>query len=57
MNLTRHGLEAGCPANLVVLDHPNVTAALRFHTPPVVVMSQGRLVDAQRMRDLAKSSR
>jgi cytosine/adenosine deaminase-related metal-dependent hydrolase len=57
MNLTRYGLEAGCPANLVVLDHPNVTAALRFRAPPIVAMSQRRLVDAQRMRDLAKSSR
>jgi len=57
MNLKGYGLEAGAPANLVVLDHPNVTEALRFHTAPSAVISHGRLVDAERMRDLAKISR
>jgi cytosine deaminase len=57
MNLKGYGLEAGAPANLVVLDHPNVTEALRFHTAPSAVISHGRLVDAERMRDLAKFSR
>jgi len=57
MNLKGYGLEAGAPANLVVLDHPNVTEALRFHSAPSAVISHGRLVDAERMRDLAKISR
>jgi cytosine deaminase len=57
MNLARYGLEAGCAANLVVLDQPDVTEALRFHTPPAAVVSHGRLVDAGRMRELAKSGR
>jgi cytosine deaminase len=52
MNLTGYGLDAGCQANLVVLDHPDVTEALRFHAPPRLVISHGRLVDTGRMRDL-----
>jgi cytosine/creatinine deaminase len=54
MNLPGYGLEVGCAANLVVLDHPDVTEALRFHTPPAFVISHGRLVDAERMRALAQ---
>jgi cytosine deaminase len=57
MNLAGYGLEAGCAANLVVLDHPDVAEALRFHTPPAAVISHGRLVDAGRMRELAKPGR
>jgi cytosine deaminase len=52
MNLTGYGLEAGCQANLVVLNYPDVTEALRFHAPPRLVISHGRLVDAARMREL-----
>jgi cytosine deaminase len=57
MNLAGYGLEAGCTANLVVLDHPDVAEALRFHTPPAAVISHGRLVDAGRMHELAKPGR
>ena len=57
MNLKRYGLEAGCAANLVVLDQPSVTEALRFHTPPAAVISHGQLVDLDHMRDLAQLSR
>jgi cytosine/creatinine deaminase len=57
MNLAGYGLEAGCTANLVVLDHPDVAEALRFHTPPTAVISHGHLVDAGRMRELAKPGR
>jgi len=52
MNLTGYGLEAGCQANLVILDYPDVTEALRFHAPPRFVISHGRLVDITRMREL-----
>jgi cytosine/creatinine deaminase len=51
MNLRGYGLEAGCQANLVVLDHPDVTEALRHHAPPRLVISHGRVVDAGRLRD------
>ncbi len=57
MNLQNYGSEAGCAANLVVLDHPSVTEALRFHMPPAAVISHGRLVDIERMRDLAQPKR
>lgn len=57
MNLAGYGLEAGCAANLVVLDQPDVTEALRFHTPPAAVISHGRLVDLDRMRELAQPGR
>lgn len=38
-------LKAGSPANLVVLDEPNVLEALRNHAAPAWVISHGRLVD------------
>jgi cytosine deaminase len=57
MNLADYGLEAGCAANLVVLDQPSISEALRFHTPPAAVISHGRLVDAERMRELAQPLR
>jgi len=51
MNLTGYGLAAGCQANLVVLDHPDVTEALRHHAPPRLVISHGRVLDAGRLRE------
>jgi cytosine deaminase len=57
MNLRNYGLKAGCAANLVVLDQPSVSEALRFHTPPAAVISHGRLVDAEKMRELARLGR
>jgi cytosine deaminase len=54
INLAGYGLGAGCKANLVVHDYPDVTEALRFHAPPRHVVSHGRLVDLDRMRDLAR---
>jgi cytosine deaminase len=57
MNLGNYGLEAGCAANLVVLDQPSVSEALRFHTQPAAVISHGRLVDAEKMRELARPGR
>jgi cytosine/creatinine deaminase len=53
MNLSDFGLAAGKPANLVVLDAPDVLEALRGHTPPAHVISHGQLVDAAKMRRLA----
>jgi cytosine/creatinine deaminase len=54
INLPRYGLEAGCVASLVVLDHPNVAEAVRFHDEPAVVISHGRPVDLEHMRRLAR---
>ncbi|QPF90541.1 amidohydrolase family protein [Bradyrhizobium commune] len=56
MNLERYGLGLGCDANLVVLDQGDVTEALRFHTPPRIVISHGRVVDMNRMRALAQTT-
>lgn len=54
INLERYGLGLGCAANLVVLEQGDVTEALRFHSPPRVVISHGRVVDTDRMRALAQ---
>ncbi|HLG79478.1 MAG TPA: amidohydrolase family protein [Bradyrhizobium sp.] len=54
MNLEGYGLAAGCRANLVVLNQADLTDALRFHEPPRIVVSHGRVVDLGRMRDLAQ---
>jgi cytosine deaminase len=53
MNVQRHRLEHGAPANLVVLEAPNVLEALREHSAPVAVVSHGKLVDQSRMRNEA----
>lgn len=53
MNLRDFGLAVGSQANLVVLGRPDVIEALRFHTPPRHVVSQGRRVDLARMQQLA----
>lgn len=46
MGIKDHALAEGSPANLVVLDAPDVLEALRFHRPPRHVVSQGRLLEA-----------
>ena len=46
-------VEVGAPAHLVVLDHPNVREALRFHDAPRHVISHGRLIDAAAMEEVA----
>lgn len=53
MNLRDYGLAVGCGADLLVLDQAGLADALRFHAPPRVVISHGRVVDSRRMRELA----
>ena len=45
IGLTKFRLEAGAPANLVVLGAPDVLEALREHAPPRHVVSHGKLLD------------
>jgi cytosine deaminase len=42
-------IKVGAPANLVVLDQPNVLEALRFHERPTHVISHGKLIDQVKM--------
>jgi cytosine/adenosine deaminase-related metal-dependent hydrolase len=49
MGLERFALEAGAPANLVVLRERNVLEALRNHEAPVFVISHGKLVDQSKL--------
>jgi cytosine deaminase len=44
MGIQDHSLEVGSPANLVVLRQPNLLEALRFHQPPMTVISDGRVI-------------
>ncbi len=44
MNVQRHKLEVGAPANLVVLEAPDVLEALREHAAPRAVISHGKLL-------------
>jgi cytosine/creatinine deaminase len=55
INLGRFGLVEGAPANLVVLSHPDVVDALRFHGPPEHIVKHGRVVDQARMRALVSA--
>ncbi|HNU05315.1 MAG TPA: amidohydrolase family protein [Anaerolineae bacterium] len=48
MGLHDFALQPGAPANLVVLDAPNVLEALRHHAAPAYVVSHGQVVDVQR---------
>jgi cytosine deaminase len=48
-------IAVGAPANLVVLDQPDVGDALRYHQRPREVISHGRRVDLDRMRKLAET--
>jgi len=53
IGLDNFGLQVGSPANLVVLDEPNVLEALRTHAAPAYVVSHGKLVDQQAVKKMA----
>jgi cytosine/creatinine deaminase len=53
LNIGRFEVSEGAPANLVVLEHPDVVEALRFHSAPAHVISNGQILDLARMRALA----
>ncbi len=55
IGLKDHQLKEGAPANLVVLDQPNVNEALRFHEAPAYTISHGKVVDKARMMKVAKT--
>lgn len=48
-------LAAGSPANLVVLNAPNMLEALRYHEEPRHVISHGKLVDQEKMAALGRA--
>jgi len=50
INMKNHSLQVGAPANLVLLEAPNVLEALREHAAPVAVVSHGRLIDQAKIR-------
>jgi cytosine/creatinine deaminase len=56
INLSGFGISQGAIANLVVLDCPDVVEALRFHSAPAHVISNGKTVDQVRIRELARAS-
>jgi cytosine deaminase len=45
-----YGLNVGVSANLVVLDAANVLEAFRTHSPPLHVISQGKIVNQEDMQ-------
>lgn len=54
IGLKDHTLKVGSPANLVILDQPNVNEALRFHEAPIFTISHGKVVDKDKMRKIIK---
>lgn len=44
IGINDHELRVGAPANLVVLNAPDVLEALRSHEPPAYVISKGKMV-------------
>jgi cytosine/creatinine deaminase len=56
IGLKNFELTVGAPANLVVLDQPNVLEALRFHERPSYVISHGKLIDQKQMDKIIKEN-
>jgi cytosine/creatinine deaminase len=52
INLAGFGISQGSVANLVVLDHSDVVEALRFHAPPIHVVTGGGVLDQAKMQRL-----
>ncbi len=55
INVARHELLNGAPANLVVLKQSDLIDALSFHDAPAHVISNGKILDPGSMRALASS--
>jgi cytosine deaminase len=53
MNVANHSIAVGNSANLVVLGVPDVPDALRFHAPPRIVISHGRIIDREHFEAIA----
>ncbi len=53
IGLQDFGLKVGAPAHMVVLDAPSVLEALRDHAAPAFVISHGKLVDQEKMRQMS----
>jgi cytosine deaminase len=49
IGLKDYGLKVGALANLVILKQPAILEALRYHEPPLYVISHGELVDMTRV--------
>jgi cytosine deaminase len=56
MGVREHALKIGAPANLVVLAAPNVLEALREHSAPAYVVSHGKLVEQEKMKEMGRQS-
>jgi cytosine deaminase len=55
MNINDHSIKIGVPANLVVLEAPNVLEALREHAAPLYVISHGKLIDRAGLETLTRT--
>jgi cytosine deaminase len=55
MGLRDFKIEIGAPANLVVLNEPNILEALRNHHEPAHVISHGQLINREKMREIIDS--
>jgi len=53
INLRDYGLKVGATANLVVMKEPSVMEALRYHEQPLYVISHGKLVDLEKVKEIA----
>jgi len=55
LHIADFAIAVGAPANIVVLDQPDVGEALRFHGQPRAVISHGSPIDLNRMKQLSSS--
>jgi len=54
MNVQDHELKVGGNANLVVLNQPDILEALREHSAPKIVVSDGKVIDHAKMESMWK---
>ena len=55
INVPNFKLEVGAPAHLVVLHQPNELEALRYHMQPAHVISYGKPVDQEDMKNIVET--
>jgi cytosine deaminase len=53
INIHDHLLKTSNPADLVVLSAPNILEALREHAAPLYVIHSGKLIDPNKMKEIA----
>ena len=55
INISNHGINVGCDANLVILAEKNIVEAIRNHNRPDIVISKGKQIDISNFIKIAEA--